>query len=56
MSTIDGLSRHFQEDAAMPEFGAGDLGPLVQVGDDKFSTPIPADLIALANYLESIQD
>ena len=56
MTTIDGLSRHNQLTAAMPEFGAGDLGPIVQVEEDGLSTPIPADLIALANYLESIQD
>ena len=56
MATIDGLSRHNQLTAAMPEFGAGDLGPIVQVEEDGLSTPIPAELIALANYLETIQD
>lgn len=54
-STIDGYTRT-AEGAAMPAFGAGDLGPLVQVEDDGVSTPYPADLLALTNYLESIQE
>lgn len=56
MATIDGLSRHNEIAAAMPEFGAGDLGPIIQVEDAGLSAPIPADLIALASYLETIQD
>lgn len=56
LATIDGLSRKDHPSAAMPEFGAGDLGPLVQVEDNGLSVPIPADLLALTNYLESIQD
>jgi len=28
LATIDGLERHDIEDAAMPEFGAGNMGPL----------------------------
>jgi mono/diheme cytochrome c family protein len=55
MATIDGLSRHNQLTAAMPEFGAGNLGPLIQVEENGLSTPIPADLLALANYIETIQ-
>ncbi len=51
MSTIDGYQRGSHFSAAMPEFGAGDMGPTVMVG----STPIPAKLLALANYLETIQ-
>jgi hypothetical protein len=40
----------------MPEFGADDLGPLVVVEvEDGIGTPIPADLIALSEYLRSVQ-
>ena len=55
MSVIDGLDRgaHFSD--AMPEFGAGDLGPLVMTDEDGNPVPVPADLLALADYLESIQ-
>ena len=49
MSQIDGM--HRSEDSAMPEFGASDMGETVMIG----STPIPAELFALANYIESIQ-
>lgn len=55
MSTIDGLSRHNQA-AAMPEFGAQDMGPLIQVEKNGLSTPTPANLIAVTSYLETIQD
>jgi hypothetical protein len=40
----------------MPEFGALDLGPAVIVEDDGIGTPVPATLLALANYLETIQE
>lgn len=56
MATIDGLNRdpHFSD--AMPEFGAGDLGEAVIVETpDGLGTPTPVGLIALADYLESIQ-
>lgn len=56
MTTIDGLSRHNQQVAAMPEFGAENLGPLIQIEEDGLSTPIPADLVALATYVETLQD
>lgn len=56
MTTIDGLSRHNQKVVSMPEFGENYLGPLIQVEKDGVSTPVPADLLALANYLETIQD
>lgn len=49
MSQIDGM--HRSSDSAMPEFGATDLGDIIMVG----RTPVPAELYALANYLESIQ-
>jgi len=55
-STIDGYARGDHFSAAMPEFGAGDLGPTVIVeNDDGTGTPIPAELLALVTYLESIQ-
>lgn len=56
MSTIDGLTRrpHFSPD--MPEFGAGDLGDTVIVENpDGTGTPVPERLLALAEYLESLQ-
>ena len=56
MGTIDGLERHETLDAAMPEFGAGNLGPLIQVEEDGHTVPTPAKLLALAAYLETIQD
>lgn len=55
MSVIDGFNRKNHPASAMPEFGAEDLGPSVQVEDGGLSTPIPADLLALAAYLETIQ-
>ncbi len=56
MSTIDGLSRpaHFSPD--MPEFGAGDMGDTVVVENpDGTGTPVPERLLALADYLQSLQ-
>ncbi len=56
MSTIDGYARGAHFSAAMPEFGAGDMGPTIIVeGPDGIGTPIPARLLALADYLETIQ-
>ena len=52
MSTIAGMARAPHFSAAMPEFGAGDMGPIVNVE----GTPIPARLLALAGYLESVQE
>jgi mono/diheme cytochrome c family protein len=56
LSTIDGLSRHDHPTAAMPEFGASDMGPTILVEEGGLGTPIPANLLALAIYLESIQN
>lgn len=56
MTIIDGYTRRSHASDAMPEFGAGDLGPLIQVEHDGVSTPVPADLLALSAYLESIQE
>lgn len=55
LSTIDGLERHDHPTAAMPEFGESDMGPLVMVEENNLATPIPADMLALVAYLESIQ-
>lgn len=54
--TIDGFDRgdHFSPD--MPAFGDGDLGQTIIVeNDDGTATPVPARLLALADYLESLQ-
>ena len=56
MSTIDGYRRGERFSATMPEFGAGDLGPTINVElTPGVGTPVPAALWALAGYLESIQ-
>lgn len=56
MSVIDGLDRGPHFSGAMPEFGAGDLGRVVIVEETPGQgTPIPQDLLALADYLESLQ-
>jgi mono/diheme cytochrome c family protein len=56
MSTIDGFARGGHFSAAMPEFGLGDMGPMVIVeGGDGNGIPVPARLLALADYLESVQ-
>ena len=55
MSTIDGLDRGAHFSAAMPEFGAGDLGETVIVENDGLGTPVPMTLLVLTDYLERIQ-
>ncbi len=56
MATIYGPAYHQSRGTIMPEFGADDLGPLVVVElEDGIGTPIPADLIALSEYLQSVQ-
>ncbi len=55
MSTIDGLDRGEHFSAAMPEFGAGDLGETVIVENQGLGTPVPMQLLLLTQYLESIQ-
>ena len=56
LSTIDGFDRGAHFSAAMPEFGAGDMGPTVIVEEDGLGTPIPARLLGLALWLESVQE
>jgi len=55
LSTIDGLNRNPHSSGAMPEFGAGDMGPIVMTEDNGNPMPIPAELLALSDYLETIQ-
>lgn len=56
MSTIDGYARGQHGAQVMPEFGAGDMGPTVvtEAGEGN-GIPVPVNLLALADYLESIQ-
>jgi hypothetical protein len=57
MSTIDGFARGAHFSPAMPEFGASDMGDTVIVENpDGTGTPVPARLLALADYVESLQD
>lgn len=58
MSVIDGYTRRDQHGSRMPEFG-----PLLEEGDlvmietgEGIVTPTPRRLVALAAYLESIQE
>ena len=57
MSVIDGYTRRDQHGSSMPE-----MGPLIEEGSlvwidtgDGVMTPTPARLVALADYLASIQ-
>jgi hypothetical protein len=57
MSTIDGFARGAHFSPAMPEFGAGDMGDTIIVENpDGTGTPVPARLLALADFVESLQD
>ncbi len=57
MSTIDGYTRVQAGNTVMPEFGIDlQAGPLVLVDTgDGIETPTPSRLIALAEYLRSLQ-
>ncbi|MBE0414380.1 cytochrome c [Yoonia sp.] len=55
MSTIDGLNRAAHFSAAMPEFGAGDMGDTIIIEENGLGTPVPERLLVLTDYLESIQ-
>lgn len=58
LSTIDGYTRRSRGDRmVMPEFGIDlQAGPLVNYDSgDGIATPTPARLVALAEYLRSIQ-
>lgn len=57
LSIIDGYRRgnHFSD--VMPAFGDADLGdPITVEADDGSTTAIPAQLLALAEYLQTIQE
>ena len=56
LATIFGSADHTNPGRTMPEFGAGDLGPTVIVEvEEGIGTPIPADLVALSEFLRSVQ-
>ncbi len=56
MSTIDGFNRGKHGGAdPMPHFGDGDLGPIVMTAEDGNPMPVPAELLALSNYLKLLQ-
>ncbi len=55
MSTIDGLQRDAHFSAAMPEFGAGDMGATVIVENNGLGTPVPTKLLLLTEYIELLQ-
>lgn len=56
MSMIDGYQRDGHISAAMPEFGAGDLGDLIIVDDGAgHGEPVPERLLALTEYLHRLQ-
>lgn len=55
MAQIDGMGRHGDPDAVMPEFGAVDMGDTVVAEVDGEAVPVPEELLALATYLESVQ-
>lgn len=57
MSTIDGYTRVRAGNTVMPEFGIDlQAGPLVLVDTgDGIETPTPSRLVALAEYLRSLQ-
>lgn len=56
ISTMDGYARGEHFSGAMPEFGIKLAGKdvILETGDGVV-TPTPAPLVALANYLESLQ-
>ncbi|RYH02301.1 c-type cytochrome [Salipiger sp. IMCC34102] len=55
MTAIDGYNRGAHFSAAMPRFGDGDLGPMIMTEEDGNPMPIPAELLALSNYIETLQ-
>ena len=55
LGTIDGFHRDPAFSAAMPEFGAGDMGPTIIVEEDGLGTPVPAKMLAIATWLETVQ-
>ena len=57
LGVIDGYRRETPHPTAMPEFGAGDLGPTVIVEfEEGIPTPVPERLLELAQYIRTLQD
>ncbi|MFT4783639.1 MAG: mono/diheme cytochrome c family protein [Paracoccaceae bacterium] len=56
MGVIDGFTRRSHLGSAMPEFGADGLGALIMVEENGISTPTPSDLLALASFIETLQE
>ncbi|MDW4549812.1 cytochrome c [Defluviimonas sp. D31] len=58
MSVIDGYTRRGDRSSAMPELGVAlQEGPLVMVDTGEgVLTPTPVNLVALADYLERLQE
>lgn len=56
LGVIDGFHRDPAFSTAMPEFGAGDMGPTVIVEADGLGTPVPAKMLAISAWLETIQE
>lgn len=56
LSNIDGFHRRAPSGSVMPEFGYLFEGPMTQTdtGDGRM-TPVPEPLLAVAEYLESLQ-
>lgn len=54
MSKIDGYHAGGYG-TVMPEFGASDMGDTVIVENNGLGTPVPIKLLALTDYLESLQ-
>ena len=54
-AVIDGLNRGAHFSSAMPVFGDGDLGPPIMTEEDGNPVPIPADLLALTEFLARLQ-
>ncbi|MBS1303129.1 cytochrome c [Loktanella sp. SALINAS62] len=55
MSVIDGFNRGQHVSGLMPKFGDGDLGPIIMTEEDGNPVPVPAELLALSNYIETLQ-
>lgn len=56
LAIIDGRELHTNPFAAMPVFGAQDMRPLIKVENGGLTAQIPANMLALAAYIESLQD
>ncbi|WP_394198306.1 c-type cytochrome [Litoreibacter albidus] len=55
LSTIDGFHRNPKFETAMPEFGSWFEGPMDQIELDGVMTPVPQPLLAVAEYLQTLQ-